>query len=203
MPEARRRDLKRVMIKSARHGRPVSHSAAMKFPRCTLPVLLALALSAPALSAATPEEKIAELGLTLPSSNAPIANYVPAVRTGNLVFLSGQLPRDAAGKVIAGKVGKDVSEKDANAAAKVTALALLSALKREIGELSRVKRIVRVGGFVNAVEDFKAQPQVINGCSDLLVAVFGDRGRHARAALGMGSLPLGAVVEIEMVVEVE
>lgn len=177
----------------------------MKFPRCARPALVAavFALALSAVAAATPEEKIAGLGLTLPASNPPIANYVPAVRTGNLVFLAGQLPRDAAGKVIAGKVGKDATEQDANAAAKVTALALLGALKREIGELSKVKRIVRVGGFVNAVDDFKAQSQVINGCSDLLVAVFGDRGRHARAALGMASLPLGAVVEIEMVVEVE
>ena len=91
----------------------------------------------------------------------------------------------------------------ANSAARQTALALIATLKSEIGELSRVKRIVRVGGFVNAVDDFKEQPQVMNGCSDLLVAVFGDRGRHARAALGVASLPLGAVVEIEMVVEVE
>lgn len=156
-----------------------------------------------AADASTPEAKLAALGLTLPASNAPIANYVPAVRTGNLVFLSGHIPRDAAGKVIAGKVGRDATEQEANAAARVTTLALLATLKKEIGELSKVKRIVKVGGFVNAVDDFKGQPQVINGCSDLLVALFGDRGRHARAALGMGSLPVGAVVEIEMIVEVE
>jgi enamine deaminase RidA (YjgF/YER057c/UK114 family) len=155
------------------------------------------------VAAATPEQKLAELGLTLPASNAPIANYVPAVRSGNLIFLSGHIPRDAQGAVIAGKVGRDASEKAANAAARTTALALLATLKKEVGDLAKVKRIVRVGGFVNAVDDFKAQPQVINGCSDLLVAVFGDRGRHARAALGVASLPLGAVVEIEMVVEVE
>lgn len=156
-----------------------------------------------AADASTPEAKLAALGLTLPATNAPIANYVPAVRTGNLVFLSGHIPRDAAGKVIAGKVGRDATEQEANAAARVTTLALLATLKKEIGDLSKVKRIVKVGGFVNAVDDFKAQPQVMNGCSDLLVAVFGDRGRHARAALGMGSLPVGAVVEIEMIVEVQ
>ncbi|MSU64552.1 MAG: RidA family protein [Opitutus sp.] len=167
---------------------------------CLLPFLAPLrAASAPG----SPEEKIAALGLTLPATNAPIANYVPAVRTGNLIFLSGHIPRDAEGKVVAGKVGRDATEKDANTAARTTALALLATLKKEIGELAKVKRIVRVGGFVNAIDDFKAQPQVINGCSDLLVAVFGDRGRHARAAVGLASLPLGAVVEIEMVVEVE
>lgn len=164
--------------------------------------LLSLAPLA-AADTSTPEAKLAALGLTLPATNAPIANYVPAVRTGNLVFLSGHIPRDAAGKVIAGKVGRDATEQEANAAARVTTLALLATLKKEIGDLSKVKRIVKVGGFVNAVDDFKAQPQVMNGCSDLLVAVFGDRGRHARAALGMGSLPVGAVVEIEMIVEVQ
>ena len=169
-------------------------------------ILLALALFAPRCAAAaapTPAENLAALGLTLPAANAPVANYVPAVRTGNLVFLSGHIPRDAAGKVIAGKVGRDATEQEAAAAARTTTLALLATLQKEIGDLARVKRIVRVGGFVNAVDDFKAQPQVINGCSDLLVAVFGDKGRHARAALGVASLPLGALVEIEMVVEVQ
>jgi len=173
------------------------------FLRHLAPALLLALVAAAPLRAATPEEKIAALGLTLPVTSAPIANYVPAVRTGNLVFLSGHLPFDAEGKVIAGKVGRDANEKDANAAARTTALALLATLKKEIGDLSKVKRIVKVSGFVNAVDDFKAQPAVINGCSDLLVAVFGDRGKHARAALGVASLPRGAVVEIEMVVEVE
>ncbi|MEN9634372.1 MAG: hypothetical protein RL077_2776 [Verrucomicrobiota bacterium] len=168
----------------------------------------ALTLSAltplPAQNIATsPEAKITALGLALPATSAPIANYVPAVRTGNLIFLSGHIPRDADNKVIAGKVGRDATEKDAQAAARTTALALLATLKREIGDLSKVKRIIRVGGFVNAVDDFKAQPAVINGCSDFLVAVFGDRGKHARAALGVASLPLGAIVEIEMIVEVD
>jgi enamine deaminase RidA (YjgF/YER057c/UK114 family) len=164
---------------------------------------LALFLLAAALRAQTPEEKIKTLGLTLPSVSAPVANYVPAVRSGSLVFLAGHIPRDAAGKVIAGKVGRDASEQDANAAARQTTLALLATLQREIGNLAKVKRIVRVGGFVNAVDDFKAQSQVMNGCSDLLVGIFGDKGRHARAAIGVASLPLGAVVEIEMIVEVE
>jgi enamine deaminase RidA (YjgF/YER057c/UK114 family) len=170
--------------------------------------LLCLTLLTPLAAAQTsartnPEAQLKALGLTLPKASAPVANYVPAVTSGKLVFLAGQIPRGADGKVITGKVGRDFSEKDANEAARQTALALLAALKLEIGDLSKVKRIVRVGGFVNSTDDFKAHPQVINGCSDLLVAVFGDRGRHARASLGMSSLPLGAVVEIEMVVEIE
>jgi enamine deaminase RidA (YjgF/YER057c/UK114 family) len=174
----------------------------MKIPAAPLALVAALWLALPA-GAATPEQKLAELKLTLPTPNVPVANYVSAVRTGSLVFLAGHVPRDAAGKVVAGKVGRDFSEKDAAAAARLTTLTLLASLKREIGELSRVKRIVRVGGWVNCTEEFQAQPQVMNGCSDLLVAVFGDRGRHARAAIGAHSLPLGAVVEIEMVVEIE
>jgi enamine deaminase RidA (YjgF/YER057c/UK114 family) len=166
-------------------------------------VLLALAPLGAASNPASPEAKLAALGHALPAVNTPIANYVPSVRSGNLIFLAGHLPRDAKGAVITGKVGRDATEPAANAAARATALALLATLKQEIGELSRVKRIVRVGGFVNAVDDFKAQPAVINGCSDLLVAVFGERGKHARAALGVASLPLGAVVEIEMIVEIE
>jgi enamine deaminase RidA (YjgF/YER057c/UK114 family) len=174
----------------------------MKTPPLFSIALLALLLVARA-SAQTPEQKLTELGLTLPPTNAPAANYVPAVRTGSLLFLAGHVSRDAAGKVITGKVGRDAAEKDAHAAARQTALALLATLKREIGDLSKVKRVVRVGGFVNATDDFQAQSQVMNGCSDLLVSVFGDKGKHARAAIGVASLPLGAVVEIEMIVELE
>jgi enamine deaminase RidA (YjgF/YER057c/UK114 family) len=167
-------------------------------------LLVGVPVSARAENATTsPEAKLTALGLTLPAANAPIANYVPVVRAGSLVFLAGHIPRDAAGKVIAGKVGRDVTEKDANTAARTATLALLSTLKKEIGDLAKVKRIVRVGGFVNATDDFQSQSQVLNGCSDLLVALFGDRGRHARAAIGVASLPLGAVVEIEMIVELE
>jgi enamine deaminase RidA (YjgF/YER057c/UK114 family) len=149
------------------------------------------------------EAKLASLGLTLPAVSAPVANYVPAVRSGNVVYLAGHIPRGADGKVVKGKVGRGSTVEDANAAARLTTLALLATLKKEIGDLNKVKRIVRVGGFVNATDDFESQPQVLNGCSDLLVALFGDRGRHARAAIGAGSLPLGAIVEIEMVVEIE
>lgn len=175
----------------------------MKTPRAFRLALLALALSALPCFAATPEETLAGLGITLPPAKAPIANYVSVVRTGKLLFLAGHIPRDAAGNVITGKVGRTLDETAGAQAARQAAIALLTTLKGELGELSKVRRIVRVGGFVNATEDFTKHPQVINGCSDLLVAVFGDKGRHARAALGAGSLPLGAAVEIEMVVEVD
>ena len=180
----------------------------MKLPRilqitvCSI-ALLGCSNYAAAAASETPEAKLAAMGLTLPATTAPVANYVPAVRSGSLIFLAGHIPRGADGKVLIGKVGRDATEKDANAAARVTTLALLATLKKEIGELSKVKRIVRVGGFVNGVDTFQSQSQVINGCSDLLVGLFGDRGRHARAAIGVASLPLGAVVEIEMIVEVE
>ena len=152
---------------------------------------------------ATPEEKLAELKLTLPTAFTPVHTYVPTVRTGNLVFVAGHVSRHHDGKVIAGKLGRDLDEKQGAAAARQTALWLIATLKRDLGDLSRIKRIVRVGGFVNCTDNFTTQPIVINGCSDLLVAVFGERGRHARAALGTNALPLGAAVEIEMVVEVE
>jgi len=159
--------------------------------------------TAAAVPAAGVEAKLASLGLTLPAVSAPVANYVPAVRSGNLIYLAGHIPRGADGKVVKGKVGRGSTVEDANAAARLTTLALLATLKKEVGDLNKVKRIVRVAGFVNATDDFESQPQVLNGCSDLLVALFGDRGRHARAAIGAGSLPLGAIVEIEMVVEIE
>lgn len=152
--------------------------------------------------AATPEEKITALGLTLPATTPVIANYVPAVRSGQLVFLAGQIPRGADGKFLAGKVGRDVSEAQAAEAARTCALQLLAALKAEIGDLAKVKRIVRVGGFVNCTDDFTAQPKVINGASDLLVAVFGEAGKHARAAVGVNALPAGAPVEVDMIVEI-
>lgn len=174
-------------------------------PRIASLAFFALACAAaPLLRAAdSPEQRLAALKLTLPPTSSPVANYVPAVRTGNLIHLAGHIPRDAAGKVITGKVGRDATPEAANAAARQTTLALLATLKHELGDLSKVKRVVRVAGYVNATDDFTGHSQVINGCSDLLVAVFGNRGRHARASLGMASLPLNAVVEIEMLVEIE
>jgi enamine deaminase RidA (YjgF/YER057c/UK114 family) len=179
----------------------------MNAPRLALGLVFVFALASPAWTAAganaTPEQKLAELNLALPATNPPVANYVSAVRSGSLVFLAGHIPRDAAGKVITGKVGRDATDKDAQAAARQATLALLASLKREIGDLSKVKRVVRVAGFVNATDDFQGHSQVVNGASDLLVAVFGERGKHARAALGMASLPLGALIEVEMIVEIE
>lgn len=174
----------------------------MKKILTVLLTMLATLVLARAAEATGPEQRLAALGLSLPDAPPAIANYVPAVRSGNLVFLAGQIARDARGKFLTGKVGRDLTETQGAAAARTCALQLIAVLKAETGDLSRVKRIVRVGGFVNCPEDFTAQPKVVNGASDLLVAVFGDRGRHARAAVGVSSLPAGAPVEIELIAEV-
>jgi enamine deaminase RidA (YjgF/YER057c/UK114 family) len=168
---------------------------------CLTPALLAgLTLAAEAQAGFDPEARLRELKLELPAPRAPVANYVSAVRTGNLVFLAGH--GECQGDAHTGKVPRDQSIEDGYAAARNVGLCLLASLKAEIGDLRKVKRIVRVFGMVNSTEDFTQQPKVINGCSDLLVTVFGERGRHARAAVGMQSLPNNITVEIEMVVEV-
>ena len=148
-----------------------------------------------------PEARLRALGLTLPTPAAPVANYVNAVRTGNLLYLAGH--SECGDKYTTGQVGRDVTVDSAYASARLTALCLLSTLKAELGDLRRVRRVVRVFGMVNATQGFTEHPRVINGCSDLLVQVFGERGRHARSAVGMASLPSNTPVEIEMVVEVE
>jgi len=151
-----------------------------------------------------PEARLAELGIELYEPPPPVANYVKAVQTGNLVFLAGHGPTQLDGSgYVTGQVGVDLTIEEGYAAARLVGIALLSSLKAEIGDLSRVKRIVRVFGMVNAPAGFTQQPEVINGASDLLVEVFGERGKHARAAVGMGSLPRNISVEIEMVVEIE
>ncbi len=165
-------------------------------------ILGMLAGAARATDATTPEQRLETLGITLPAVPAAVANYVPAVRSGNLVFLAGQIPKGADGKYLTGKVGAGLTEEEGAAAAKQCAIQLIAVLKAEVGDLSKVKRIVRVGGFVACPAEFTAQSKVINGASDLLVAVFGDRGRHARAAVGVGSLPAGAPVEVELIAEV-
>lgn len=147
-----------------------------------------------------PEARLAELGLELPDSYQPFANYVRSVRTGNLVFLGGH--SECGDDRTLGKIGAERTLEDGYAAARGTALCLLASLKREIGDLSKVVRIVRVAGMVNATESFTGHSQVIDGASDLLVDVFGERGRHARVAVGMASLPIGLTVEIEMLAEV-
>lgn len=161
----------------------------------------ALAAAIAAVAGQTPEQKLAALGLELPAVPPAIASYVPAVRSGNLLFLSGQIARAPDGKYVAGKVGRDVSEAEAIAHARTCALQLLAVLRAELGDLSKVKRIVRVGGFVNCTEEFVSQSKVINGASDLFVAVFGEAGRHARASVGVPALPAGAPVEVELVAE--
>lgn len=143
------------------------------------------------------EERLQALGLALPEVSAPVANYVPAVRTGDLLFVAGQVPRDASGEMITGKVGADMDVEAAYAAARICGLYALAAAKAEVGDLDKIERVVRVMGLVNATPDFTRQPQVINGFSDLLVNAFGEAGRHARVAYGAGSLPGGAVVEVE------
>ncbi|MBT2163562.1 RidA family protein [Zobellia barbeyronii] len=150
-----------------------------------------------------PEAKLLELGIELSQPSAPMANYVNAVRSGNLIFLAGKGPTKADGENITGKLGADLTIEEGYEAARITAINQISVLKMELGDLKKVKRIVKVRGMVNAVPDFTDQPKVINGCSDLMVQVFGERGKHARAAVGMGSLPGNIAVEIEMIVEVE
>lgn len=149
------------------------------------------------------EEKLTALGISLPEVPPPVANYVNAVQTGNLVFLAGKGPNKPEGGYITGKLGADLDIEQGYEAARLTGIIQLAALKAELGDLNRVKRIVKVLGMVNAAPDFVDHPKVINGFSDLMVEVFGDKGKHARAAVGMGSLPQNIAVEIEMIVEVE
>ncbi len=150
-----------------------------------------------------PEERLRELGIELPAAPQPVANYVNGVRTGNLIFLAGKGPKRADGSEITGKLGADLSIAEGYAAARLTAINQLAVLKAMLGDLGKVKRVVKVLGMVNSDPEFIEQPAVINGFSDLIVEVFGDRGRHARAAVGMASLPRAQAVEIEMIVEVE
>lgn len=147
------------------------------------------------------EANLAEKGITLPDAPAPAANYVPFVKSGNLIFVSGQISADENG-LIKGKLGDGMSVEDGAAAARRCGLSLIAQLKAAIGDLDGVKRVVKLTGFVNSTSDFTDQPKVINGCSDLMVEVFGDAGRHARAAVSAPSLPLGVAVEIEAIFEV-
>ena len=147
-------------------------------------------------------EKIAELGLTLPAVPAPVAAYVNCVRTGNLLFLSGGLPIDGDKKVI-GKVPTDVSIDEAKEGARIIILNRLAIIQEEIGSLDKVKKIVALNGFVSSEPDFYGHPQVINGASELLVEIFGEKGKHSRTALGVASLPLNVAVEINLIVEIE
>jgi enamine deaminase RidA (YjgF/YER057c/UK114 family) len=148
------------------------------------------------------EARLRQLGIELPAAPAPMANYVTAVRSGSLLFLSGHGPLRDGQVTHAGKVGRDLTVEQGQEAARLTGLNLLASARRALGSLDRVRRVVKVLGMVNCGDDFTDHPRVINGCSDLMVEVFGDAGRHARSAVGMGSLPLGIAVEIEMILEV-
>lgn len=151
---------------------------------------------------ATPEERLADLGLAVPEVTAPVAAYVPAVRTGNYVFTSGQLPLRDGRLLSTGKVGGEVSAEEATECAQQCALNAIAAVRSQIGDLSRVVRVVKAVAFIASTPDFTGQPQVANGASELFGAVFGDAGQHARSAVGVPVLPLDAPVEIELVVEV-
>jgi enamine deaminase RidA (YjgF/YER057c/UK114 family) len=148
-------------------------------------------------------QRLKELNITLNKPWAPVANYVNARRSGNLVFLSGHGPRNPAGGFQQGKVGKDLTLEEGYEAARLTGLDLLSSLEQEVGDLNRVKRFVKVLGMVNVDPSFTDMPKVIDGFSDLIVSIFGERGKHARSAVGMASLPSNIPVEIEMIVEIK
>jgi enamine deaminase RidA (YjgF/YER057c/UK114 family) len=151
----------------------------------------------------TPEDRIADLGLTLPAVPSPLAAYIPTVRTGSHVYTSGQLPMVDGTLVATGKVGAEVSPEHATELARTAALNAIAAIRAEIGDLARVRRVVKVVGYVASTPEFTGQPAVVNGASELLGAVFGDAGRHARSAVGVAVLPLDAPIEIELLVEVE
>ncbi|WP_181705423.1 RidA family protein [Chthonobacter rhizosphaerae] len=148
------------------------------------------------------ESLMAELGLALPTAPAPAANYVPVVQTGNLLFVSGQISRAPDGSQIAGKLGEGLSIEEGQEAARICALNILAQVKATVGDLDRIVRVVRINGFVNAAPDFVDHPKVINGASDLLGQVLGEKGKHSRCALGVAGLPFGVAVEIDAVVEV-
>jgi enamine deaminase RidA (YjgF/YER057c/UK114 family) len=150
----------------------------------------------------TYEEKLTSLGLELPEAPKPVATYVPAVRTGNLLFLSGVLPMRNGQLAFTGKLGRDLTVPEGIEAAKVAILNALAIAKQELGSLDRITRVVKVVGHVASADGFAEQPQVLNGASDLLVAIFGDAGRHARVATGAAELPRGAAVEIEVILAV-
>ena len=151
----------------------------------------------------TPEQNLKKLGIDLGTVSAPVANYVNAVRTGKLLYLAGKGPRpDASGVRPKGKVGREYTAEQAYQHARAVGMDLLAVMRQELGSLDKVKRVVKVLGMVNAVPEFTDHPKVINGCSDLFVEVLGQAGKHARSAVGVGSLPMGIPVEIEVIVEV-
>ncbi|WP_439103001.1 RidA family protein [Congregibacter sp.] len=195
-----------VAINQSHEHRRSPGSISSVWMRVTLCCLLAVSIQLLSVKAGadeqTPEETLIELGITLPKAPSPVANYVNGVQTGNLIFLAGKGPKRADGSEVSGKLGKDLTIEEGYEAARLTAINQLAVLKTMLGDLNRVTRVVKVLGMVNSDPEFIEQPAVINGFSDLIVEVFGERGRHARAAVGMASLPRGQAVEIEMIVEV-
>ncbi|HJV19794.1 MAG TPA: RidA family protein [Sediminibacterium sp.] len=166
-------------------------------------LLLGLLLTSFCAFAQTPEEKLLEAGVQLPSITSPVANYVNVVRTGNLLFLSGKGPSRPDGSYITGKLGLDLTIQQGYDAARLTAINQLAVLKAELGELSKIRRIVKVLGLVNSAAGFTDQPKVINGFSDLMVLALGNKGKHARSAVGTNALPFNMACEVELIVEVE
>jgi enamine deaminase RidA (YjgF/YER057c/UK114 family) len=164
---------------------------------------ISVGVRASEITPSDPEGRLIALGVELPMPPQPVANYVRTTRVGNLVFTAGHGPLRPDGTYVAGKLGRDLTPREGYQAARLAGIALLASLKQEIGDLSLVRRVVKVTGMVNSDPAFTDHSNVINGCSDLLVEVFGERGKHARAAVGMASLPLGIAVEIEMIVEVD
>jgi enamine deaminase RidA (YjgF/YER057c/UK114 family) len=149
------------------------------------------------------EARLQSLGIALPAAPNPVANYVPSCLAGNLLFISGQISRAADGTVTEGRLGADLTVDQGRAAARLAALNVLAQAKAAVGELDRVAQIVRLTGFVNAAADFTDHPQVVNGASDLMVEVLGDKGRHTRAAVGVSSLPMGCAVEVDAILLIE
>lgn len=148
------------------------------------------------------EKALAGLGLALPEAIAPVANYVPYVRTGNLLFVSGQISKTTAGAVVAGKLGAGVDVAAGQQAAELCALNILAQVKAATGDLNKIVRVVRLNAFVNSAPEFTDQPQVVNGASNLFANVLGEKGRHSRTAVGVAALPLGVAVEIDAIIEV-
>jgi enamine deaminase RidA (YjgF/YER057c/UK114 family) len=163
--------------------------------------LLVLIIAPGLLASQTPEQKLEEMGITLPEMEAPIANYLKYRQVDNLIFLAGHGP--CGGEFKSGKLGRDLTIEEGYEAARLTCICMLATLKTAIGDLDRVKQVVRVTGMVNSMPDFTDQPKVVNGFSDLLSEVFGERGKHARAAVGMASLPSNIPVEVTMIVELK
>jgi enamine deaminase RidA (YjgF/YER057c/UK114 family) len=150
----------------------------------------------------TIEARLAELGITLPEAPNPVANYVPYAISGNLLFISGQIAKGADGKIVAGALGQDVTVETGQQAARLCALNILAQAKAALGDLDRIVQVVRLTGFVNATSAFTDHPKVVNGASDLMVEVLGDKGRHTRAAVGVSSLPLGSAVEVDATIAI-